>query len=185
MSDHDYRPAAGLPDSVYTPPPPNIGLPVDTVPGNWGDDDYPDRPQDVPAAAQPTPPLRASPVPLIGAIPYGGIVQSAGAFQVGGPAAALVVPRAVLLGSPGEPRPQVTGILLWSAEVTAGLFEMVADAQKDQVAAGFVLPIGGAVLPPPLWLPVRRLLIRGTAALAAATGTFYAALIGFPTHDDA
>lgn len=179
----DYRAASGLPDSDYTPAPPNIGLPVDPVPGEWGDQ-YPAADEsNYPAPPPSTHPLRGDPVPLIGVVPYGGVVQSAGAHTVGGPTS-VGAPLWVMLGSAGEPRPQAMGVLLWSTEAVAALFELVGDDQQDQVAPGMTLPLGGAALPPPLWLPVRRLVVRGTAALGAGLATFYAAVIGYPTHND-
>lgn len=175
MTDRtDYTAAAGL-NVAYTPPPPAVGLPVEPVAGAWGD--YPEA--DDPWNPIPvTPDLSVNPVPLIGAIPFGGIVIEAATYSVSFDR--VGAPQAVIIGSKGTPRPTVTGMLMYSAEAV-GSFELVGDGQVDQVTTGFALPIG--IGRDPIWFPIRRATIRATAAAAGRAFVLSVATIGYPTSD--
>jgi len=177
MDDSQYVAAEGLPAAPGSNPP-LTGLPVDPVPGGWGDHytTGTDAQGEPPQPAASTPPLTITPTPLIGAIPFGGIVQNAGAVDLGDNTTA---PRFVNLGSGGIPKPTTIGVFLHTT-AAAGTFELMGDQLGDAPGAGFVLPIGAAL--PALWLPLRRMTIRNVSGAAGPFRLFYA-FVTFPVHD--
>lgn len=176
-NDNDYRAASGIEEAPGSNPP-LTGLPVEPVPGGWGDhyETGTDAGGEPPQPAPSTPPLTITPTPLIGAIPFGGIVQAAGAVDLGD---GTTAPRYVNLGAGGIPKPTTIGVFLHTI-AAAGTFELMGDQLGDAPGVGFALPIGAAL--PALWLPLRRITVRNVAGAAGPFRLYYA-FVTFPVHD--
>lgn len=101
------------------------------------------------------------PIPLIGTVPFGGIILAAGCLV--SPDGNLAVQT--IGDNGGQTRPGVLGIYLASA----GDIYLFPDAVPGTAWVGNRPTLSGAVIPVSLFLPVRRLNI-GTTAVTSATG---------------
>lgn len=167
MSDDDYRPhltvvppATLLPDDgpavaglePATPEPALLAIPDDSAhQGGWVPVDWPSN--DAPDDAGRTPPITVQPVPLIGAIPFGGRI-----LQVG--QEVLAVGASLTIGTKGSPTPDVTVIrvmpLVESVDVVSS---------PDQLSRGF--NIWGVASGVPYDFPLRQLVLRNNGGLPA------------------
>ena len=154
-------PSAGEP---YTPAPPLVGLPVEPVPGDWGD--YPNADAYPPHSVQTEgSQIEASPIPLIGAVNFGGIVSNSEQIT-------LAAGQAITLGEKGRPKPRTTMIGLYSPDGSFGqTFQLLGDGQQEALGAGAFLPIG-AGQPGIMWLPCRRIIVRNNGASDYTLGVF-------------
>lgn len=133
-----------------TPRPPAVGLPVEHVSGSYAerlDPDADNRQQGYDST--PGPQLTITPTPIVGAIPYGGVVLQSGTW-------APAVNDLLELGDTGNGKPLILGVML---TIAAGVsaFDVITD--RDQLTRGWGLPSGNAL---PIWLPVRHLILRCT-----------------------
>jgi hypothetical protein len=155
--------------------PPRVGLPVDRVPGTYPDidndrDEISDRTDGYDALG---PQLVIAPTPIIGAVPFGGIIIGSGEWippQLG---------SRFTIGDTGEGRPQNTAISLWTDSTTLWL-ELVPDSAPD-APVGVLLPLltPAAAIPQPLTIPARRLTVRARALPSAAAMLRYW-IVGYP-----
>lgn len=160
MSDEHEIPAAEAPS---TPAPPLVGLPVEKVPGAYAD--YPADPADMDARPPQThgTQLDAPPIPLIGAVSFGGLVTSSELNPIG-------AGQSVTIGEHGRPRPRTTMIGLYSSDGTFGqTVQILGDNMENSLSGGAFLPIG-AGQPGILWLPLRRVTVRNASAAPISLG---------------
>lgn len=164
----DYQPAATA-TVPSTPTPPLVGLPVERVPGQWVDLDDGDAQDGYSAPSGPQ--LVASPVPLIAAVQFGGTVTNAFTETLG-------IGASLTIGERGNPRPRTTALGLFVPTGTFGaVLALLADGQADAPANGAALPVGAGQLAP-LWLPLRRAVIRNISAAPLTVAIYW---IGYET----
>lgn len=148
-------------ENPSTPAPPAVGLPVERVPGEWAL--YGQGETDDPAPQTHGSQIEGSPIPLIGAINFGGVVTSSEGYPI--PAGGTVE-----LGERGRGRPRTTMIGLYSSDGTFGAtVQLLGDQMNHSQAPGAFLPIG-AGQPGICWLPLRRAVIRNASASQITLG---------------
>lgn len=112
--------------------------------------------------------LDVQPVPIIGAINFGGTVSDAGRVT-------LAAGASVTVGESGGARPRTTMIGLYSDGTFGSAVELLA--RSDQIGGGCALPLGegGGGL---LWLPLKRATLRNSSA---STVTLSYLVVGYET----
>lgn len=158
----DHLPAVPSDTEPATPAPAPIGLPVERIPGGYDIGDA--YAQDSgPAEDVDTSRLGVSPLPLIGAISFGGIASSSEVIPIAAGAT-------VTLGERGRPQPRTTAIGLYLPDGTFGqTVQLMGDGMEHSNAQGAYLPVGLGQ-PGVCWLPLRRATIRNASASAVQLG---------------
>lgn len=152
-----YEPAASA-GEPSTPMPPLTGLPVERVPGSWAWATEPTARQRDEGYDQagPGPVLAITPRPLIGAIPFGGIIDQSGQET-------LATGATIVLGDTGNAQPRKTQIALFCVGGAFGTaLQLMPDQGKDNPGTGAFLPLGGAASGL-LILNVKRAVVRNVS----------------------
>lgn len=168
-ADHPAAPSDSIlleMGELPTPGPPNIGLPVDRVPG-----DYVDRGDPEADAAEGTNaitgPLGISPVPSIANIPYGGKILDAGTLQG-------VLNQVYPLGSKlnANVQPMIMVIMVWT--LTGANWQIIAESSGDSPLSA------GASLSTALGSPYMVLPVAHVTLLCAVASPLSYVVIGYP-----